>query len=74
MAIIDKEIQQFLNKKQVETNQEQPRKDSLSLYYRNQMSSNYKQEEKNLRKIIEDHTSPTAENTEIKLQIYYKNK
>ena len=74
MAVIDEEIQRFLNKKQSQNNRQQPVIDSLSLYYRNQMSSNYKQEEQNLRKIVKDHLSPIAENTEISLKIYYKNK
>ena len=45
----------------------------MNLFYRNQMSSQYKQEETNLRKIIYENVTP-REGSSIKLSIYYKNR
>ena len=41
--------------------------------YRNQFTSNYKQEKKLLRQIIDRHISPTTPLAQIKLCIYYRN-
>ena len=38
------------------------------------MTNNYKQEEKILRKILQNHVKPTHANTDVKLEIFYKNK
>lgn len=75
MKIIDAEISKFMNRNQ--QNEERTTNDNnnvIPLFFRNQMSSQYKQEEKNIRKIIQDHISPTDNNTSVKLQIFYKNK
>ena len=42
--------------------------------YRNQFTSNYKQEEKVLRQIINKHVTATTPSSKVKLCIYYKNK
>ena len=72
MKIIDTIIKSFMNKKTRENNQTTENYQTIELYYRNQMTSSYKQEEKRLNKIITDHLQPTSENTKIDLKIYYK--
>ena len=73
MNIIEKEISNFLSKKFDPENQnpEEPTADPTKLYYRSQMSSLYKQEEKNLQNIIENNIKP-LNNQKVKLMIYYK--
>ena len=44
------------------------------LYYRNQYSSQAREEEKNLQNIIKRHIKATKENQNIDLRIYYQNK
>ena len=72
-SLIDDTIKQFLDKRvrtTPATNQTEEKK--TVLYYRYQMSPQYKQEEKNLRKILHNHVSAPATNFE--LHIFYKNK
>ena len=75
MKIIDKEISNFLSKRfsPENHNSEEPTTDPTKLYYRSQMSSQYKQEEKNLQDIIKNNIKP-VNNQKIELMIYYKNK
>ena len=74
MSIIENEIASFVTRKVTQSqngmNNEKP---CINLYYRNQMSSQYKQEERNLRKIVDNHLTPKP-NSILKLSIYYKNK
>jgi len=75
MSVIDKEINAFMDKKlniENNSNTEDTQFIDISFYYRNQMSSQYKQEEKNLRKIIHDNIT-AKENHKVNLFIYYKN-
>lgn len=72
LALVEKEINKCLNKlynpptvPETTTN--------INLYYRNQMHNQYKQEEQNLRKIVQDHITPHNE-AKINLRIYYKNR
>jgi len=55
-CIIDTEIRRFLDKKMKKI-EEQPneRKEKIPLYFQNQMTKNYKQEESNLRKILKEN-------------------
>ena len=70
---IEREVKNFLDKTIRSSNHTTEELQDVKLYYCNQMSSNYKQEEKNLQKIITEHLTP-AENKQINLSIYYKNK
>jgi hypothetical protein len=70
MKIIETEIKRFLQRKY--DTPEMPRKTDLKIYYKGQFTSQYKQEEQQLRKIIEDNVTPAAETSTVKLQIYYK--
>ena len=75
MKLIDKEVDKFLSKKLCPNPPTTPATspEPIALYYRNQMTSTYKQEELNLKRLIETHVKPTDER-KIKLMIYYKNK
>ena len=44
----------------------------IELYYLNQMSANYKQDEKQLKEILNKNVSPANTDSKIKLTIYYK--
>ena len=75
MKIIDTEISKYLNNRNKNNeNSTTITNNVIPLFFRNQMSSQYKQEEKSIRKIIQDHISPSENNSLIKLQIFYKNK
>ena len=75
MNLIDKEVKVFLSRKIHNNSLESSElpENITQLYYRNQMNNMYKQEEKTLRKIIENNTKP-ANSTQIKLMIYYRNR
>ena len=76
MKIIQNVINKFVSR-HIENrpeNQCDTETEKIHLYYRNQMSSYYKQEELNLKRIVSSHVFPTDENKSISLQIYYKNK
>jgi predicted GIY-YIG superfamily endonuclease len=75
MQVIETEIHRFLNKKLDNSDTNVPDNvnlEQINLFYRGQMSNQYKQEEKNLRKILADNISP-RQNASIQLSIYYKN-
>ena len=67
-------MKNFLNSSFKKKTGETSTKQKLTLFYKNQMTSYYKNEEKQIRKIISDHVKPKEINTEIKLQIYYKSR
>lgn len=71
--IIEKTISTFLNKKHGEHHESTNTNNEVSLFYRNQMSSQYKQEENNINKIISENIIPNNNKT-VKLLIYYKNR
>lgn len=73
MALIEQEIKLFLNRK-IEPPPTEPNSgNTINLFYRNQMSSQHKQEERNLRRILKDHISHKRNGT-INLSIYYKSR
>ena len=55
-------------------NEQQTSDKTIKLFYRNQMTSCYKQTEKELQKIIRDNIKPSENTSNIKLRIYYKNR
>ena len=71
MQLIESEIQRFIRNKSLNTPDLPPERDKVNLYYRNQMSTQYKTEEGNLRKIIIDNIQPKNNRT-LNLVIYYK--
>ena len=56
-----------------QTDNRETEKTTIKLFYKNQMTNNYKQVENELKRII-DMTVTGKNNNEIKLFIYYKNK
>ena len=76
MAVIDEMILKFLNKKLNSDFQRinQDKANFIELYYLNQMSANYKQDDKELKEILNKNVSPANTDSKIKLTIYYKNR
>ena len=48
--------------------------DSISFFFENQMTQNYKTEEKKLQELFTKHVVPVADSVGVKLLIYYKQK
>lgn len=74
MEILDKNIEKFMNsifEKQSSSNVNDT--DTIPLLYMNQMSSNYRQREDQLKQIIKTHVKPTDEKS-VCVMIYYKAK
>ena len=67
-CVLKKYVQQKQSQSQETPNQ------TLDLFYRNQMTSSYKIDEKVLKNIIKQNIKCTNENESIKLNIYYKNR
>ena len=70
--VIEEEIRKFLDKKVTNVNNKLD-DEAIIFYYMNQFTSQYKQDEARLRKIISDNVSG-VENKCIKMFIYYKNR
>ena len=73
MADIDREIRTAFNEHMKTPTQHDKINESIVLYYRNQMTTAYREDEKALRDIISKNVTPT-ENKKIQLRIYYKNR
>ena len=75
MKLIDETINKFIASKfKVNNNNNSTVKNEIRLYFENQMTSNYKTEEKKLRNLVDQHLSTIDPDSKIKLQIYYKAK
>ena len=76
MKTIDTVINRFIsrNLNDANANHSELPKDNIRLFYRSQMNSNYKQEERNLKTIIDMNLSPVDETKNIQTLIYYKNR
>ena len=73
LATIEKEIKRFLERKIDNTVTNTNSTNIVKFYYQGQMSCQHKQEEDNLRKILDEHLTPSNSN-EIQLSIYYRSK
>ena len=71
-SLFDCVLKKYVQQKQTQS-QETPNQ-TLDLFYRNQMTSSYKIDEKVLKNIIKQNIKCTNENESIKLNIYYKNR
>ena len=71
-SIIDGEVAKFRSRIATVTAIVEPQQ-CVKLYYRNQMTSQYKQDERNLRSVIDQYVTPEQDKT-LKLFIYYKNR
>jgi len=73
MHLIDSTVQKFLSSKVLDERKDPPGS-NIDFYFRNQMTSSYKTEEKRLRKIIEDNVAAAHQDDKVSLIIYYKNR
>ena len=76
MKIVDSVISRFISRNldHGNANRTQPPEENIRFYYRSQINSNYKQEERNLKSIIETNLSPVDQTKNIQTLIYYKNR
>ena len=71
--IIEEQISRFLSNKMTRTKpSETDDKEKVNLWFMNQMTSNYKNEENKLTKVIRTHVQPASENQVVKLNISNK--
>ena len=75
-AIIDKAVNNFLQKKLATTKADENSIEPLAinLLFLNQISAQYKQDEKQLTQIIHRNIRAADNNGKVKLNFYYKNK
>ena len=73
MDTIDKTVNQFIKSK-YSGKECDLKPEHIQLYFQNQMTTNYKVEERQLEDIIKKHVHTTNEEKVLKLSIYYKNK
>ena len=80
-AKVDAEIRKFIGKKRAANTQASdspvenaPSDEDITLFYRNQMTKEYKRDESNLRRVIRNSVKATDDTKRIKLIIYYRNK
>ena len=74
MQVIDNTVRDFLNKINVNNSPLTTGNNPINLFFQGQMSSNYKMEENELKKMVSDHVKPVNENYIISLKINYTNK
>ena len=76
MKIVDTVINRLISRSldDANANHTELPEENIRLYYRNQMNSIYKQEERNLKIIIETNLSPVDETKNIQTLRYYKNR
>lgn len=70
--IVDETINKFLEQKLTCCVSQDNSDNTIKFYYKNQMTSQYKHEEKLLRKIVDDHVKSTDQSRSVKLNIYYR--
>ena len=68
-GIINKQLYKYFNKGQLE---QLNTTNTIPLFYKNYMSSSYKEDERVLKNIIKNNVVPTDTDAKIKLIIYYK--
>lgn len=72
MKIIDRTIEEFINKKFPNTAEKPINCNLIKFYYESQMWSNYKIEEKQLKDLLLKHVKPVNENDILELNIFYR--
>jgi hypothetical protein len=72
MNLIETTINSFLSQKI--NDQDSEKSGCIDIYFKNQMTSNYKQDEKQLRDVIEKTMAPSDPTEKVKLNIYYQNR
>lgn len=71
---IDTEIKKYMDRAVTEKKRDVTKKNRLTLFYRNYMSSAYKVDERVIREIIHDCVTCTNADESLNLVIYYQNK
>ena len=74
MALVENEINKFITRKQTCTDLPSTTSNEIVFFFKNQMTSQYKQDEATLKKIIDNNVLASDPEQKIKLLIYYKNK
>ena len=77
ITVIDETISKFLRKQNQNTDDQTSKdstKPSINIFYKNQMNSNYKQDELKLKNIIQNNISCVDNEQKLKIVIYYKTK
>ena len=78
MKVIDAEVDKFIRGRRSMTSDANTEVHNgspdatVKLYFRNQMTTSYKTDESKLHELVRRHLKPVAENTKVKLCIYYK--
>ena len=68
MKLIDDTINKFINNKFNTLENTTQISNDIKLYFKNQMTNNYKNEEYKLRKIISKHVKPVNQDSKLKLK------
>ena len=66
---VDNKFQNNANADNATTEQQQ-----ITLYYRNQFTSNYKAEERTLKQLVRRHVEPSDPNSRVTLSVFYRNR
>ena len=74
MKLIDSEINKFLTNKLRPPENHPTALNAINFYFENVMTSHFKNDEKNLRKIFTNHVQTLCPNDKANLVIYYKNR
>jgi hypothetical protein len=72
MELVENEINRVVTKK-LKTEKLKDNESTINLYYKNQMNSNYKMDEKVLQDLLKTKVKCVNDRDKIKLNIYYKN-
>ena len=72
-TLVDRVVKDFIQKMKLASTILEKQKTKQDIYYMNQMNTDYKVDEKVLKKIIQDNVKCKDENTKLNLIIYYKN-
>ena len=74
MMIVEQEINKFLNKKFCQKDSHLQSLQTYVLYYKNQMSTQYRVDERMLREIFKEKVNCVNKDDKIQLRIYYQSK
>ena len=73
ISLLEKEIYTFINSK-FDTKTNGSPTQAITIFYKNQFTSNYRQDERLIKQIVSKHVTPTGNDSTINTCIYYKSK
>ena len=73
-SLFDKTLNKFLQQKYDSNNVNQDNKNSIKIFYHNQMQSNYKKEERIIKELLRTNIQCVSPNDKLDIISYYKNK